>query len=178
MIIPVSKVAQFESKMQGKAYIVLPAFSLAYTLIIEKINSIYEDNKLLLIITAISSIFVILAVCIGFRYIIENTIVINQLEAARDDVKTLSVEIMEALAHTIDAKDEYTKGHSVRVAKYSKMIAEKMGLSGEECENVYYMALLHDIGKVGVPDSIINKPTKLSDEEYHIIQTHPVIGYE
>ena len=119
----------------------------------------------------------ILAVCIGFHYIIRNTIVIRKLEKARDDVKTLSVEVMEALACTIDAKDEYTKGHSVRVAKYARMIAEKMGLSAEDCENIYYMGLLHDIGKVGVPDEIINKPTKLSDEEYSIIKLHPVIGY-
>lgn len=50
------------------------------------------------------------------------------------------------------------------MAKYSKMLAEKMGLSAEECENVYYMGLLHDVGKIGVPNEIINKPTKLSDE--------------
>ena len=85
---------------------------------------------------------------------------------------------MEALAHTIDAKDEYTRGHSVRVAKYSKMIAEKLGMSQEDCENVYYMALLHDIGKIGVPNSIINSPSKLTDEEYAIIKKHPVTGYD
>lgn len=177
LIVPVSKITEIDNKIGRRAYIVLPAFSLTYTLIIETINSMYEDNTLLLGITAISSVFVILAVCIGFHYIIRNTIVIRKLEKARDDVKTLSVEVMEALACTIDAKDEYTKGHSVRVAKYARMIAEKMGLSAEDCENIYYMGLLHDIGKVGVPDEIINKPTKLSDEEYSIIKLHPVIGY-
>lgn len=178
LIIPVSKIANVDNIMGKRAYIVLPVFSLAYTLIIEKINSMYEDNTLLLVVTAISSVFVILAVCIGFHYIIRNTMVITELEKARDDVKTLSVEVMEALAHTIDAKDEYTKGHSVRVAKYSRMIAEKMGLSEENCEHVYYMGLLHDIGKIGVPNEIINKPTKLSDEEYNIIKLHPVLGYD
>ena len=78
----------------------------------------------------------------------------NEAIKARDEVKTLSVEVMEALAHTIDAKDEYTRGHSVRVAKYSRMLAEKLGLPEEERENVYYMALLHDIGKIGVPNEI------------------------
>ena len=97
---------------------------------------------------------------------------------AKDEIKTLSVEVMEALAHTIDAKDEYTRGHSIRVAKYSKMIAEKMGLSQEQCEDIYYMGLLHDIGKIGVPNEIINKPTKLTDEEYGVIKTHPATGYD
>lgn len=178
LIVPVSNITHIDNKIGRGAYIVLPAFSLTYTLIIEKINSIYEENNVLLVVTAISSVFVILAVCIGFHYIIRNTIVIRELEKARDDVKTLSVEVMEALAHTIDAKDEYTKGHSVRVAKYSRMIAEKMGLSAEDCENIYYMGLLHDIGKIGVPNEIINKPTKLSDEEYNIIKLHPVLGYD
>ena len=94
------------------------------------------------------------------------------------EIKTLSVEVMEALAHTIDAKDEYTRGHSVRVAKYSRMLAEKMELPAEQCENVYYMGLLHDIGKIGVPNEIINSPTKLTDEEYDVIKTHPGIGFD
>ena len=82
------------------------------------------------------------------------------------------------MAHTIDAKDKYTNGHSVRVAKYSRMIAEKMGLSAEMCENIYYMGLLHDIGKIGVPNEIINKPAKLTDDKYDVIKRHPVIGYD
>lgn len=157
LIVPVSKITQIDNKISRRAYIVLPMFSFVYTLIMTAINSMNQENKLLLRVTAISSIFVILVVCIGFCYIIQNTIVINELEKARDDVKTLSVEVMEALACTIDAKDQYTKGHSVRVAKYARMIAEKMGLSAVDCENIYYMGLLHDIGKVGVPDEIINK---------------------
>ena len=102
----------------------------------------------------------------------------NEAIKARDEVKTLSVEVMEALAHTIDAKDEYTRGHSVRVAKYSRMLAEKLGLPEEERENVYYMALLHDIGKIGVPNEIINSPTKLTDDEYAVIKTHPGVGFD
>lgn len=93
-----------------------------------------------------------------------------------DGIKNLSVEVMEALAHTIDAKDKYTNGHSVRVAKYSKMIAKRMGMSEEDQENIYYMGLLHDIGKIGVPNEIINKTSRLDDAEYEIIKTHPVLG--
>ena len=87
-------------------------------------------------------------------------------------------ETVMTLAKTIDAKDKYTIGHSVRVAKYSRMIAAKMGLSDKECENVYYYGLLHDLGKIGVPNAIINSPTKLTDEEYNVIKRHPGIGYD
>ena len=114
----------------------------------------------------------------AFYVIIKNISATGDAIAARDEVKTLSVEVMEALAHTIDAKDEYTRGHSVRVAGYSRMIAQRMGLSPEDCENVYYMGLLHDIGKIGVPNEIINSPTKLTDEEYGVIKTHPGIGFD
>ena len=114
----------------------------------------------------------------AFYVIIKNINVTGDAIAARDEIKTLSVEVMEALAHTIDAKDEYTRGHSVRVAGYSRMIAQRMGLSQEDCENVYYMGLLHDIGKIGVPNEIINSPTRLTDEEYGVIKTHPGIGFD
>ncbi len=79
-------------------------------------------------------------------------------------------------AGTIDAKDKYTNGHSIRVAKYSRELAKRMGLSPEEQEHIYYVALLHDIGKIGVPDHILNKPGKLDPEEREVIQTHPKIG--
>jgi len=123
--------------------------------------------------------YVILILFIWAFYIIINNIkATDDAVEAKEEIKTLSVEVMEALAHTIDAKDEYTKGHSVRVARYSRMLAERLGLSAKDCENVYYMALLHDIGKIGVPNSIINSPSKLTDEEYAVIKTHPVVGYD
>ena len=114
----------------------------------------------------------------AFYIIINNIKATDDAIRAKDEVKTLSVEVMEALAHTIDAKDEYTREHSVRVARYSRMLAERLALSAEECENVYYMALLHDIGKIGVPNEIINSTSKLTDREYDIIKTHPGVGYD
>ncbi len=90
----------------------------------------------------------------------------------------LSLQAMLALAQTIDAKDKYTKGHSTRVAKYSKKLAIKLGLTETEQDNVYFMGLLHDIGKIGIPDYIINKPQRLTDEEFAIIKQHPEIGYD
>lgn len=79
-------------------------------------------------------------------------------------------------AGTIDAKDKYTNGHSIRVARYSRELAKRMGMSPQEQEHIYYVALLHDIGKIGVPDHILNKPGKLDPEEREVIQTHPKIG--
>lgn len=82
----------------------------------------------------------------------------------------------EALASAIDAKDPYTNGHSRRVAEYSLKIAKSVGKPEEECERVYFAALLHDVGKIGVPSSIINKKGRLSDEEFEQIKRHPVLG--
>ena len=97
-------------------------------------------------------------------------------ESRRESVERLSWQMVQALASTIDAKDSYTNGHSTRVAQYSVMLAEKMGYTGEKLEQLQYAAMLHDIGKIGVPREIINKPSKLTDEEYAIIKTHPAIG--
>ncbi|MBR7089974.1 MAG: HD-GYP domain-containing protein [Lachnospiraceae bacterium] len=81
-----------------------------------------------------------------------------------------------ALVTAIDAKDEYSHGHSVRVAEYSEKIAKTLGWNEEECNKVYYAALLHDVGKIGIDDRIINKSGKLTPEEYDIIKQHPVMG--
>ena len=82
----------------------------------------------------------------------------------------------EALASAIDAKDPYTHGHSARVAMYSTQIAREAGKTEEECEKVYFAALLHDVGKIGVPSAVINKPGRLTDEEFAMIKQHPVLG--
>lgn len=99
-------------------------------------------------------------------------------EDRREKVERMSEQVILTLAKTIDAKDKYTNGHSERVAAYSREIAKRMGMSDEEQREIYYMGLLHDIGKIGIPDAIINKTTKLTDEEYHMILKHPEIGGE
>ena len=95
---------------------------------------------------------------------------------ARLQEKAMFEQTAEALANAIDAKDRYTRGHSARVAMYSRMIAEKAGFTEEECEQVYYAALLHDVGKIGIHEDIINKVGKLTDEEFNEIKMHPVYG--
>lgn len=97
-------------------------------------------------------------------------------EERRRKVERLSLQVMSALVATIDAKDKYTNGHSMRVAGYSKEIAKRIGKTRQEQEDIYYVGLLHDIGKIGIPVEIINKPSMLTAEEYEIIKTHPAIG--
>lgn len=85
-------------------------------------------------------------------------------------------QTVEALATAVDAKDSYTNGHSNRVAKYSREIAKEAGMSEKECDEVYLAGLLHDVGKIGIDDRIINKKGKLTDEEFAVIKLHPGLG--
>lgn len=98
------------------------------------------------------------------------------LKKQSEDTKRLFAQTAEALASAIDAKDPYTKGHSSRVAEYSRKIAELAGKDEQDCEEIYYAALLHDVGKIGISRSILNKTGRLTDEEYQVIKEHPNIG--
>ena len=102
----------------------------------------------------------------------------KELKKEKNNSEKLLIELTQALATTIDAKDKYTSGHSRRVAEYSRMLAAALGKSEKEVQEIYLFALLHDIGKIGVPDWIINKQDKLTEEEYAEIKKHPQIGYE
>lgn len=99
-----------------------------------------------------------------------------EVERKTKEVEGLSLHVVHTLADAIDAKDAYTKGHSGRVADYSREIAKRAGYSFERQEEIYMMGLLHDVGKIGVPDAVINKPGRLTDEEFEKIKTHPVRG--
>ncbi len=99
------------------------------------------------------------------------------LEQSRK-LEKISIQIVKALSDAIDAKDPYTNGHSARVAEYSREIARRAGFSITAQNDIYMMGLLHDVGKIGIPDAIINKPAKLTDEEYSVIKKHPVMGAE
>ena len=88
----------------------------------------------------------------------------------------LFLDVVASLADAIDAKDTYTNGHSGRVAKYSKEIARRYGYDEKRQDDIYMMGLLHDVGKIGVPDEVINKPGRLTDEEFETIKKHPTIG--
>ena len=93
-----------------------------------------------------------------------------------DRTNALLNQTATVLANAIDAKDKYTHGHSSRVAQYSKEIAALSGKSEQECEEIYYAALVHDVGKIGISDAVINKKGRLTEEEYEEMKRHPVIG--
>lgn len=85
-------------------------------------------------------------------------------------------QVVGVIARAIDAKDEDTNGHSVRVAGYSRMLANGMGLGRKMVEHIYQAALLHDVGKVGVPDVVLKKPGRLTQDEFDVIKKHTLMG--
>ncbi len=100
----------------------------------------------------------------------------SEIRQQQEKLRAMTLQITEALAGAIDAKDTYTSGHSTRVAAYSSEIAKRYGYSIEDQRNVFITGMLHDVGKIGIPNAIINKPGRLTDEEYKVIKTHPAIG--
>ena len=109
------------------------------------------------------------------------TLIVFCVSLFRKDEKQKNLQRMidqtlTALINAVDANDVYTHGHSERVAEYSKKIAELYGKRKAECDEIFQIALVHDIGKIGISESIINKVGKLTPEEYEVIKTHPVLG--
>lgn len=101
-----------------------------------------------------------------------------QAEERRRKVERISTQVMRVLAKAIDARDPFTQGHSMRVAKYAQELALRAGCSFEDQRMIYQMALLHDIGKIGLTDAVINKQGKLTASEYELMRQHPVAGAE
>ena len=93
-------------------------------------------------------------------------------------VLEMNREIIRSLAKAVEAKDSYTKGHSDQVAYYAVKLGRKLGLNSEELDKLYWSGIVHDVGKIGIPDNILNKPGKLTDEEFEIMKRHPIIGKE
>jgi putative nucleotidyltransferase with HDIG domain len=101
---------------------------------------------------------------------------VRKLKQALRQNQELFLETIRTLAAAIDAKDPYTRGHSERVSSYSMAISRHLGLNQEEVFRVHIAAILHDVGKLGVRESILNKPGGLSDEEFEVMRQHPSIG--
>ena len=99
-----------------------------------------------------------------------------QINKDAKHLKEMTLQSIHTIVKTIDAKDDYTKGHSQRVSYYSYVLARALGSDEEEANNVRVVALLHDIGKIGVPDAILNKRGSLTDEEFEIMKTHSEVG--
>jgi HD-GYP domain-containing protein (c-di-GMP phosphodiesterase class II) len=95
---------------------------------------------------------------------------------SQGDLDGAYLQFVETMAQALDARDPYTAGHSLRVAEYSHTLAVAMGLSDDEAERIHVAAQLHDIGKIGIPDAVLQKPGALSADEYGLIKLHPQIG--
>ena len=101
----------------------------------------------------------------------------KELETIKNQVR-IGNETIFAIANAVEARDMRTGRHSFRVAEYAVMIARELGFTEEELENIRKIGLLHDIGKIGVPDTILNKPAKLTDDEFKTMRSHVLIGSE
>lgn len=103
---------------------------------------------------------------------------VSSIENARlyGRLRSMNEEIIKSFAQAVEAKDVYTRGHSERVAYYGATLGKKLSLTQDEIDQLYLSGIVHDIGKIGVPDKILNKPDKLTDDEFEVMKTHPVIG--
>lgn len=119
--------------------------------------------------------FTVIGTIKDIRYL-EDKRQLEQNEEHRKQTEAMSLQLIRTLSGTIESKDEYTRGHSYRVAEYSALIAKEMGWDDEEVKKLRNAAYLHDIGKIGIPDIIVNKPSNLLDTEYDIIKKHVTIG--
>ena len=124
------------------------------------------DQLLLLIVSGIKSI----------SQMNEIKTINEQLEKTYEDLEQAYLDSIETLRFTVEARDTYTRGHSDRVSEYSVLIGKKLGLSEEDIKTLKIGGLFHDIGKIGVPDNILQKTSKLTDDEYAEIKKHPDIG--
>ncbi len=170
----------FRAKLQGEDCTVFTDTVMNdwYVVMIVSNTKLYHDIRIVLLqnITICLIVFglIVWFLTLAFRKI---GVSMRNAEESRQNLETMNVTIMRTIARTIDAKDKYTNGHSRRVAKYAGELAKRLGKSRQEQKDIYYAALLHDVGKIHIPDAIINKPARLTDEEFSYIKLHPVIGY-
>lgn len=106
----------------------------------------------------------------------DNKRYVAEITEKNQEIQDMAIQTISTIANTIDAKDEYTRGHSKRVAEYSVAIAKELNMPDDEISKLRSIALLHDIGKIGVPDFVLNKPGRLTDDEYNLMKQHTVMG--
>ena len=177
MILDLSVIIQYYRRLSrsiGISLLLFTGLSIIASGIQAFIYGLSLNNTTIVVLAALLYIFALLdlnkEVELGRKREIES------YKEAQKKEHALFEQTAEALASAIDAKDPYTHGHSARVAMYSTQIAKEAGKSEEECEKVYFAALLHAVGKIGIPSAVINKPGKLTDEEFALIKQHPVFG--
>ncbi|MBQ1709527.1 MAG: HD domain-containing protein [Treponema sp.] len=177
MVIQLSVIVQFYKKIARNIRIPLLIFSLlpfVSTVIQFFSYGLSLQNISLVGVAVLLYIFVILDMNRTVEKATKREV--EFLKSEQKNAKIMFDQTATALANAIDAKDQYTHGHSMRVAEYSQKIARAAGKDEKYCEDIYYAGLLHDVGKIGVPGYIINKNGKLTDEEFAEIKKHPTIG--
>lgn len=149
----------------------------SYTIIKEK--EIYDEVWFKIYVLVVMIAAIVYFTLMMFKTQVQRIMNVQkrELEVAKRQIEMGNEAIM-TIARTVDAKDMNTSQHSFRVSEYSLLIAKRLGMDEEECEELRKTALLHDIGKIGIPDSVLNKPAKLTDEEYAIMKSHVVKGKE
>lgn len=149
-----------------------------YVVVVANNELLFANLRTQLLIGILMSVGIYLIIVIFCVFSIRK---IKKAEKSEQDsmekLRQMNMNIIRSLSYAIDAKDRYTRGHSQRVAEYSLAIAKRMGKTEEEQETIYYAGLLHDVGKIRVPEAVINKPGRLTDEEFDQIRIHPVSGY-
>jgi putative nucleotidyltransferase with HDIG domain len=134
-------------------------------------KGLMTDNPLFFALLAV--IFIDIIICITTIF---NDMRYNRLKKRQLEIKKIIEQSFKTFSRIIDAKDQYTRGHSIRVAVYSRELAKRLNMNADEQENIYYIGLLHDIGKIGIPDEILNKKGKLDDNEMAEIRKHVDLG--
>ncbi|MGL4284092.1 HD-GYP domain-containing protein [Eubacterium aggregans] len=102
----------------------------------------------------------------------------RKVKEKQREVETMALQAIRAIANTIDAKDPYTNGHSERVANYVENLARQMGYDSTQCEDFHRIALLHDVGKIAIPEVVLNKESTLNSDEYVLMKSHTIRGAE
>lgn len=149
----------------------------SYQIIKEK--EIYDNWWFRLYMGSVAVLFIAYLTWLFFRIQIQKTLRMQRMELEWTKRQLqMGNETIMTIAQAVDAKDENTSQHSVRVSEYSVLIAKRLGYSEEKCEELRRIAILHDIGKIGIPDKVLNKPAKLTDEEYKIMKSHVTRGAE
>lgn len=191
-IVPILFTIMYEDKKMCRNITIMVVALLFIPIIARGSDSQYNTDiapeaiisiSLLLLISVFSNM--IITVLVNRKRELNNALIqaekvkhIDELNEKNRELEILSNEAFEAIAKAVDVNDPYTAGHSRRVAQYSRMIAECMGYSDEELEEIYCAGLIHDVSKLGIDNQIINKQGKLSQEEYEEIKKHPLMGYE
>lgn len=173
IVIIAINVIKYKNAIRKKLFVPFLMFTLA-PMITSIIHLIARDSLSLISATIVA--MTVLLYC--FSILDGNEVMRTAHQKKMENLNQMIQETSSALAEAIDAKDAYTSGHSRRVAEYSAKIAKAYGKDDDYCQEIYQIGLLHDVGKIGVPNAIINKTGKLTDEEYEIIKTHTTKGKE